>query len=155
MRRKEKSVQDRKLIDNIIHASDVCHLSCCMDEQPYLIPISFGYDGAAIYIHTAPEGKKISIFEQNPRVCLSFVSYAKLQTNDEQPCNWSFSFSSVIAEGEIKEISSSKGKTKALNHIMTHYSGRSWGIPEKAISGTRVWKIILEHIGCKISPPSE
>ena len=58
MRRKEKEVTDRSLIDGIIHQADICHLSCSLEDRPYLVPISFGYDGQAVYIHTAPSGRK-------------------------------------------------------------------------------------------------
>ena len=153
MIRKDKAVADRKTIDGIIHAAEICHLSCSLNDQPYLIPISFGYDGQAIFIHTAPAGKKISIFEQNPRVCLAFVSQTDLITNKDQACNWSFAYSSVIAEGEISEITDPEGKTFALNHIMSHYSGRDWEIPNKTLASTRAWKIVLENPTGKTSPP--
>lgn len=153
MRRKEKAVVDRKTIDGIIQKAEICHLSCCLDDQPYLIPISFGYDGQAIFIHTASAGKKITIFERNPRVCVSFVSQADLLSNQDQACNWSFNYSSVIAEGKISEITDPALKTSALNHIMSHYSGREWEIPNKSLSSTRAWKIMLENPSGKTSPP--
>lgn len=153
MRRNEKAVVDRKIIDGMIRAAEFCHLSCCLHDQPYLIPLSFGYDGQAIFIHTAPEGKKISIFEKNPRVCLAFVSQADLISNHDLACNWSFDYSSVIAEGEISEIIDLEEKRSALNHIMAHYSDREWEMPSQTFSGTRVWKIVLENISGKSSPP--
>ena len=153
MRRNEKEVTDRELLDRIIQQTEFCHLSCCLEDRPYLIPISFGYDGQAIYLHTAPEGKKIRIFEGNPRVSLSFVSQAGLLTNPDQACKWSFNFSSVYAEGAIREIKDREGKTAALNQIMIHYSGRSWEIDPGKLTGSRVWKIVLETITGKVSPP--
>ena len=155
MRKKDKAVANRKTIDGIIQGAEICHLSCCLNDQPYLIPISFGYDGQAIFIHTALAGKKITIFEQNPRVCLSFVSQAALLSNQDLACNWSFDYSSVIAEGEISEITDPELKTSALNHIMSHYSGREWEIPNKALASIRAWKIVLENPMGKTSPPSK
>lgn len=152
MRRKEKAVHDRNLIDGIIRAAEICHLSCCLDGQPYLLPFSFGYDGQAIYIHTAPAGKKITIFEQNPRVCLAFVSRADLISHEDQACNWTFAFASVISDGEISEITDPVEKTAALNQIMSHYSGREWEMPGKTLSATRAWKVILKDPSGKISP---
>ena len=153
MRRKEKEITDRNLIDRIIHQADICHLSCSLDDRPYLIPISFGYDGQAVYIHTAPAGRKIEYFEGNPRVCLAFISRADLISSPDQACEWSFEFASVLAEGEISEITDLDGKSAALNQIMAHYSGREWDLPAKTLSGTRVWKIRLEHLTGKVSPP--
>jgi len=151
MRRKDKAVVDRNRIDRIIQAAEICHLSCCLDDRPYRIPISFGYDGQAVFIHTAPAGKKITIFEKNPRVCLAFVAQTDLRSNQEQACKWSFAYASVIAEGKICEITDPEGKSSALNQIMYHYSGRDWEIPSQTLSGTRVWKVVLENPTGKIS----
>ena len=104
MANKNKKSIDQDLIDRVIRGSQICHLSCCLEHQPYLVPISFGYDGQAIYIHTSQTGKKIAIFEKNPRVCLSFVAHAALAPDSDQACKFSFESSSVIAEGRIQEI---------------------------------------------------
>ena len=155
MIRKDKMITDRVRIDEIIRESLICHLSCCLDDEPYLIPISFGYDGQAIYLHTAQKGKKITFFENNPRVCLSFVSQTELVPDLEQACKWSFDFASVIGKGVISEISDPDQKAFALNQIMIHYSGVEWEFPEKTLAGTRIWKIVLEDLTGKISLPSE
>ena len=76
MRKKNREITNRKEIDEIIRDSQVCRLALSVDDIPYLVPLSFGYDGAAIYIHTALEGKKIDYFELNPRVCFEFEASA-------------------------------------------------------------------------------
>ena len=129
MRRKDKALEDRSAIDRIIHEAAYCHLSCSLNDQPYGIPISFGYDGQALYIHTAPSGKKIEIFEQNPRVWAAFVSRVELTPDLDQACHWSQKYASVLAEGSISEITDPGEKHAALNQIMTHYSGRDWEMP--------------------------
>jgi nitroimidazol reductase NimA-like FMN-containing flavoprotein (pyridoxamine 5'-phosphate oxidase superfamily) len=143
---------DRNTIDEIILEAEICYLSCCLEDLPYLVPLSFGYDGQAIYIHTAAAGKKITIFERNPQVCLAFVPQAEIIPDPDQACEWSVGFSSVIAEGKISEITDLAGKTAALNQIMVHYSDREWDMPDKTISGARVWKIELENLTGKVSP---
>ena len=153
MRRQEKELTDRELLDRIIQQTEFCHLACCLEDRPYLIPLSFGYDGQAIYLHTAPEGKKIRIFEENPRVSLSFVSQADPVTSPDRACKWSYAFSSAYAEGSIHEILDREGKIAAINQIMLHYSGREWEIDPGKLTGTRVWKIALETITGKVSPP--
>lgn len=155
MIKKDKLITDRVKIDEIIRGSLICHLSCCLKGEPYLIPISFGYDGQAVYLHTAQKGKKITLFEENPRVCLSFVSQADLVTDPEQACRWSFDFASVIAEGVISEIKEPNEKALALNQIMIHYSELAWEFPEKTLAGTRMWKIDLEDLTGKASPPPQ
>lgn len=154
MRRKDKSIAARVIIDKIIHKSLICHLACCLDEQPYVIPISFGYDGKCIYFHTAKAGKKNKIFLENPCVCLAFETDIKLISDEEKACKWSFDFQSVIASGEIEEISDPALKNAGLNQIMRHYSGKDWEMPEREISKTKIWGVELKNITGKRSPSS-
>ncbi len=152
MRKKEKAITERELINRIIDQSQICHLACCLDNQPYVIPISFGYDGNTIYFHTARAGKKNEIFLKNPQVCLGFESTVNLITDQENACGWTFDFQSVIATGEIEEITQPDLKKYGLNQIMLHYSGRNWKMPEREISKTKIWGVKLKTITGKRSP---
>ena len=152
MRKKGKAITEREQIDSIIHQSQICHLACCLEDQPYVIPISFGYDGNTIYFHTARAGKKNEIFLKNPQVCLGFESAVNLITDPENACDWTFDFQSVIATGEIKEIDEPDLKKSALNQIMLHYSGNDWKMPEREVSKTKLWRFDITNISGKISP---
>jgi len=153
MRRQDKALAERAAIDRIIREAPYCHLACSLDDRPYLIPISFGYDGQAVYVHTAPEGRKIDIFQANPRVCLAFVSQSELVRHPRRACKWSYAYTSALAEGRIQEISGPEEKLAALNLIMVQYSGREWDFKDSDLSGMRVWKIPLERVSGKTSPP--
>ncbi len=151
MRRKEKEITDRTEIDAIINASVVCRVALASDNQPYLVPLSFGYDGRAIYIHTAGEGKKITIFTANNRVCVEFERNVGVKRHEELACKWSIHFESVIADGTIRELTEIRDKQYGLNQIMHHYSGKDWEFDAKALARTRVWKIVPASISGKRS----
>ena len=151
MRRKDKSIIERETIDRIIYESLICHLACSLEGLPYVIPISFGYDGKIVYFHTARAGKKNDIFLANPRVCLAFETDIKMITDQENACVWTFDFHSVIATGKIKEISDLDLKHVGLNQIMRHYSGKNWEMPEREINKTKIWGVELERITGKRS----
>ncbi|NMC96524.1 MAG: pyridoxamine 5'-phosphate oxidase family protein, partial [Deltaproteobacteria bacterium] len=72
MRKKERAIKDRKDIDGIIRRCRVCRLAMSDDDQPYIIPLNFGYDGFCLYFHAAPEGRKIDILKRNNRVGFEF-----------------------------------------------------------------------------------
>jgi len=152
MRKQKKSISERGIIDEIIHNSQICHLACCLVDQPYVIPISFGYDGKTVYFHTARAGKKNEIFLKNPQVCLGFESFIELITDQDQACGWTFDFQSVIAVGLIREIKDPKEKIAGLNQIMLHYSGKEWDMPEIEINKTKVWGVELTTVTGKNSP---
>lgn len=151
MRRKDKEIQQPELIDTIIASARVCRLGVCMDNQPYVIPLSFGYDGRAIYFHTAAEGQKIDYMTANNRVCFELEHDVGIIPHDSEACKWSCSFYSVIGFGTVEEISDTREKVRALNLIMKHYSDRKWNFAEHQLEITRVWRIEIERISGKCS----
>ena len=151
MRRKDKEIKDQEIIENVIKNSEVCRLGMAKDNVPYVIPISFGYDGEAIYFHTAVKGKKIDYFEANNRVCFEFEHGVKLMPDDDTPCEWSFSFQSVIGYGRISEMLTDEEKINGLNYIIQQYSDRGWDFSDARLDNLRVWKIEIEEISGKQS----
>jgi nitroimidazol reductase NimA-like FMN-containing flavoprotein (pyridoxamine 5'-phosphate oxidase superfamily) len=151
VKRRDREIADRGEIDRIIAAAMVCRIAMARDDEPYVVPVSFGYDGRAIYIHTAGSGRKISFIEDNNRVCFEVETNVSLQTDESDPCNWTFAFESVIGYGTISELTIPAEKVAGLNRIMRHYSGRDWDIDQAAIASTRVWRIDIESVTGKRS----
>ena len=71
MRRHEKAITDRAAIEAVIRRADVCRLGLSDAGHPYIVPVNFGYEDGVIFVHSAPEGRKIDIcfkvFVQNSR----------------------------------------------------------------------------------------
>lgn len=155
MRRKEKEITKREELDHIIHNSLICHLSCSLNDQPYVVPLSFGYDGNAVYFHTAPEGKKNDILSANPRVCLGFEHEIHIQPDPDLACRWSFHYQSVIATGIAEEMVNPIDRLYAIKQIMLHYSGDDWEFSEKELSKTTILRVILTEITGKKSPANK
>lgn len=151
MRRSDKEIVDKKLISAIIRKCQVCRIALAKEDKPYIVPISFGYDGMHIYFHSTIEGKKIDFINANNRVCFEFELGVELIPNEINPCKWTFSFQSVIGEGKIIELITENEKRKGLNEIMKHYSGKEWSFSKNSIEQVRVWKIIIEMITGKQS----
>lgn len=72
MRRSDKEINDRAAINDVVRGCRVCHLGLAVDDEPYVVPISFGYDGATVFFHTAKRGRKIDMITANPRACVEF-----------------------------------------------------------------------------------
>ena len=152
LRRQEKAITDQAELNDIIRRCQVCRLALAVDNEPYLLPVSFGFDGEAIYLHTALEGRKIGFFERNPRVCFGFETDVTLRTHAEEACRWSMNFVSVVGYGRIAELVSEADKARGLNLIMEQYSGRSWEFTPERLASTRVWRIGIEELSGKRSP---
>lgn len=151
MRRQDKEISSRQEIDEIIRSALVCRIAFADDNEPYLVPVSFGYDGEALYIHTAKTGRKLEFIQANNRVCFEFEANVSIQTNDRDACKWTFEFESVIGYGAISELTASEDKAHGLNQIMLHYSDREWEIDAVATATTRVWRIEIESVTGKRS----
>ncbi|MEA3309571.1 MAG: pyridoxamine 5'-phosphate oxidase family protein [Chloroflexota bacterium] len=141
MRRKEKEIVNQAQIDAIINSCDVCRLGLSKDNRPYVIPISFGYDGQNIYFHTALVGQKLEYLAANAQVCVEFERQVQIIPHATSPCSWSAAFQSVICFGAAEEITAPEKMLAALNTIMRHYSGREWEIPPEQLSVLRTWRI--------------
>ncbi len=151
MRKKEKEILERDEIDQIINKSDVCRIAFAKENIPYIVPVSFGYDGNNLYLHTALEGKKIDFIESNNIVCFEFDTDVKTIGHGTIGCKWTTSYRSVIGNGKIYEITDERKMINALNKIMQHYSGKEWEFTEKMLKNVRIWEIKIEEISAKKS----
>jgi len=153
MRRKDKAIQEMAEISEIIRQCQVCRLGLCQDNLPYIVPVSFGYDETSIYFHSIRAGKKIEILAVNNNVCFEFESEAALLPDEDAPCDWSFSFQSVIGFGKAEELTTVEEKITGLTHIMRQYSDKKWDFEDIPLKGLSVWKISIDSMTGKQSPP--
>jgi hypothetical protein len=151
MRRADREITSRERIDEIIRGCEVCHLGMADGDQPYVVPVSFGYDGRCVYFHSAREGRKLDVIAANPRVCVQFERRVVLMPSETEACEWSFAFESAIGFGVVEELRDPETKAFGLNQIMQHYSGRSWELDPSTLARTRVWRVAIEELTGKQS----
>jgi nitroimidazol reductase NimA-like FMN-containing flavoprotein (pyridoxamine 5'-phosphate oxidase superfamily) len=87
---------------------------------PYVLPFNFGYHENCIYIHSAPEGKKIDILKENPQVCFEVEQQADI-VEDEIVCKWSTLYRSVVGYGNVQLVTEFEDKKFGLEIIMTQH----------------------------------
>ena len=80
-----------------------------MNGEPYIVPISYAYDGTFIYCHTT-EGKKTEMMRRNPRICFQVDEMKDM-------ANWQ----SVIALGEFEELKTEEQRNTALQFLLNRY----------------------------------
>ena len=147
MRRKDREISDRKVIDDIIRRSRVCRLAMCDNGQPYVIPLNFGYDGSFIYFHAARDGRKIDILRRNNKVCFEFDILHEILIAD-RACNCGSRYESVIGFGVATIIDAEEEKIAALEWIMRQYERPERDFVVKKLQDTLVIRVeILEVSG--------
>ncbi|MHA2135117.1 MAG: pyridoxamine 5'-phosphate oxidase family protein [Candidatus Thorarchaeota archaeon] len=67
IRRKEKAIKENEEITKIITSAKYITVAMCLENTPYLVTLSHGYDPEkhCIYFHCASEGKKVDILKKN------------------------------------------------------------------------------------------
>lgn len=151
MRRKDREITEIREIEDILQKGQVCHLGLSNDDQPYVVPMNYGYSEGFLYLHSALEGQKADMARKNPRVCFE-VDVDVQVTSDPEPCGWGCNYKSVIGTGSVEFLEGPEDKAEALNVIMEHYAGRSFEFPPQALSRILVWKIGVETLTGKKRP---
>ena len=150
MRRKEKEITDRTVIESIILRSAVCHLALSENSRPYIVPLCFGYRDNALYFHSARNGKKLEILKKNNKVCFEFdIDHEIVQAKD--PCKWGMKYRSVIGYGKASVIDDPESKRSGLNSIVQHYAGSSLTYAEAILKDTVLIRVEIESMRGKKS----
>ncbi|MFA5322826.1 MAG: pyridoxamine 5'-phosphate oxidase family protein [Smithella sp.] len=147
MRKKDREIKDRQVIDDIIKRCPVCHLAMCDDGQPYVVPLNFGYDGRFLYFHAAPEGRKVGIIRRNNNVCFEFDILHEI-VKAQRACDWGAKYESVIGSGTAEIVSDLEDRKAALEWIMRHYGSNAGDFSEEIMKKTLIFRVrILEISG--------
>ena len=70
MRKKEQAIETEEEMKAILQEAHFVTMAMSLDDEPYLVTISHGFDAdrTAIYFHCGHEGKKIDILSKNDLV---------------------------------------------------------------------------------------
>jgi len=156
VRRRDRDIVSREELDSILHAARVLRLAMALDNEAYLVPLSFGYDGRSLYFHSARHGLKLDMLRRNPRVCFEVEEEPRLVTNAQRACDWTFAYASVVGRGRAVELVQDDERLHALDEIMRHYGGdKFWHYESGVLARTSVWAVEIDSLGGKRSPLKE
>lgn len=118
------------------------------NNEPYVLPMNFGYADGVVYLHSAPEGKKVNILRKNNRVCLAFSTDHELRhQNEEVACSYSMKYRSVLIYGKVEFIDDPTEKRRVLNILMKQYTSRDdYKYNDPAIKNVLVYKVVAEKM---------
>lgn len=119
-------------IEEVLSKQLIGRIACCNDGVPYVVPISYAYDGKDLYFHTR-EGKKVQMMRANPQVCFQ-VDHMHTMADWE----------SVIAWGTFEEVAGKEEREHALklliaralpliSSVTTHF-GKTWPFMQEPLS---------------------
>ena len=145
MRRKDREITDRAEIDAIIHAGRVMHLALADNNIPFVFPLCYAYDGAALFFHSATAGTKIDILKRNPVVCFE-ISLDHELIKGESVCAFAMRHRTVIGYGCAAFVDDGAAKIDALNRIVARFDGAAFEYPPESLTRTLIVRIDIESV---------
>lgn len=115
MRRKDKEITDPNLLQTILKSVKYVTLAMSMDDQPYLVSLSCGYDenGKCLYFHCAKEGKKFTYLKANNTVWgQALLDFGYVQGKCDHK------FASLHFKGRVVFLNEHDEKRHAMNIMM-------------------------------------
>ncbi len=120
VRRTDREITDIGEMCMILKTAKYVTVALCMNNEPYLVSLTHGYDKAkgCLYFHCAGEGKKLVYAKANPSVWGQAVHDFGI-TDD---CD--YAYSSVHFQGTLRFITDIAEKRSALETLVRQSSNR-------------------------------
>jgi uncharacterized protein len=97
---------DNEQIEALLSSNNIGRIGCTDNEQVYIVPINYVYDGNSIIAHSVA-GMKIEMMRKNPKVCFQVDQIKDFN-------NWK----SVVAYGEYKELTEERERYEAMKKFV-------------------------------------
>ena len=158
MTKRELQITDENQIRAILDTAKVVHLGLCVDNEPYVVPMNYGYtmiDGKlTVYLHSAVLGKKLDMIRKNPRVFIE-MDCDRQPFEGEKPCQYGLSYSSLMGHGTAHIIEDVAEKEQAMTALMKTQTQKDFTFNEKLVSIVAVVRIDVEEYTAKHRPVPE
>jgi nitroimidazol reductase NimA-like FMN-containing flavoprotein (pyridoxamine 5'-phosphate oxidase superfamily) len=90
-------ITELKDIEAVIKSCRYCVVSMADGGEPYSIPMCFAYRDGVLYLHSAPNGRKIEILKRNSGVSIVWTEVMKdfVYQDKEVGCSYSMQCKSI------------------------------------------------------------
>ena len=154
MRKPKMQINDVAQVQGILEHGNILRLAMSRDDQPYVVPMNYGYEDGRIYMHTGQKGLKMDFLAANPRVCFEVSQGVEFMTA-ELPCKWDMSYQSVVGFGRASLVGEHDEKIAALSAIARNCGhGGALEFPPEKVRQLAVIRIDVESITGKQNPAS-
>ena len=156
--KRERQVTDPEQIKHILDAGKVLHLGLAVDNEPYVVPMNYGYtmeDGKLVlYLHSAVRGRKLDMLRQNPRVFFE-IDCDLMPFEGRVPCQYGLVYSSVMGRGKAVLVEDVEQKKQAMTILMKTQTGKDFTFEDRLVSIVAVIRVDVEEYTAKHRPLPE
>ena len=155
MTRREREITDINEIIKILDKSKVLHLGLCVNNEPYVVPMNYGYvmngDKLTVYLHGARRGKKLDMMRENPNVFFE-LSCDITPFEGDVACRYGVTYSSVMGRGTATVVEDMGEKKRALSILMKTQTGKDFSFEDKMAEVVSVIRIDVSEYTAKHRP---
>ena len=158
MTKRELQITDEAQILNILNTAKVLHLGMAVDNEPYVVPMNYGYtmeEGKLVlYLHSALRGKKLDMMRANPKVFFE-MDCDWIPFEGEKPCQYGLGYSSIMGCGTARIVEDVEEKMKAMTALMKTQTGKDFTFNDRLVSIVAVIRIDVQEYTAKHRPLPE
>ena len=158
MTKRELQVTDPAEIQAILDTAKVLHLGLAVDNEPYVVPLNYGYtmeEGRlTLYLHGANQGKKLDMIRANPKVFFE-MDCGRMPFEGQVPCQYGMVYSSVMGRGTAHIVEDVEEKKQAMTILMKTQTGKDFSFNDRLVSIVAVIRIDVSEYTAKHRPLPE
>ena len=158
MTKRERQITDQHQIIDILNRAKVLHLGLCVDNEPYVVPMNYGYtmegEKLVVYLHSAVRGKKLDMIKANPKVFFE-IDCDVVPFEGVMPCQYGVTYSSIMGRGTAQIVEDVEEKMQAMSVLMQTQTGKEFSFNERLVSIVAVIRIDVEEYTAKHRPLPE
>ncbi|HII86075.1 TPA: hypothetical protein HA273_05855 [Candidatus Bathyarchaeota archaeon] len=139
VRRQDREISDLEEMQKILKAAKSITIALSMNNEPYLVSLSHGYDDKlnCLYFHCAPEGKKIVYMKANSKV------WGQAVVNYSVKGDCDYTYACVHFSGKVTLIHDVSEKYRAFECMIRQLSKN----PEEKIGKLKPEKLRNTGVG--------
>ena len=153
--RREKLITDIDKVLEILDKSKVVHVGMVDGDEPYVVPMNYGYvmenGKLTVYLHGAKRGRKIDVMQANPKVF--FEAECGIQPFEgDIACRYGITYSSIMGKGIATIVDDVEEKKKALSILMKTQTEKNFEFEDKMVAFVSVIRIDVSEYTAKFRP---
>jgi uncharacterized protein len=158
VREADRAVYDREAAYHILDEGFLCHVGFVVDGQPFVIPTSYGRNGASLYIHGSAASRMLRQMKDGVPVCVTVTLLDGLVLA-RSIFNHSMNYRSVVVLGKATLVDDPQEKIEALRLLSEHIIPGRWDDVrqpnERELKATSVLRLPIEEFSAKVreGPP--
>ncbi len=158
VREPDRGVYDRETVYGILDEAFLCHVGFAVDNQPFVIPTSFGRKDSDLYIHGSAASRMLRHMKDGIQICVTVTLLDGLVLA-RSIFNHSMNYRSVVILGKATLVDDPAEKLEALRVLSEHIIAGRWDDVrqpnERELKATSVLRLPITEFSAKVrtGPP--